>query len=94
MSGEYTAERLLESAGKVQKIGDELAKELADTLHVYGYAWQAEVRALRERIAALEAVAERWRKLKRIMESAKGVASLEMNQEFAYYEKPEPGSEV
>lgn len=29
-------------------------KELADTLHVYGYAWQAEVRALRERIAALE----------------------------------------
>ena len=55
MSEGYTAERLLEVAGKVQKIGDELAKELADTLYVYGYAWQAEVKALRERIAALEA---------------------------------------
>lgn len=42
----------------------------------------------------LEADAARYRFLVATMQSAKGVASLEVNREFAYYEMPEPGEEV
>jgi hypothetical protein len=38
--------------------------------------------------------AQRYRALRDLMQSAKGSASIEVNQHLAYYEAPEPGHEV
>lgn len=52
------------------------------------------IQELLEEIAELRKDAERYRWLKQTLESAKGSASIEVNQELAYYEKPEEGKEV
>lgn len=59
MSGEFTAQRLLDAGALLSRASESVVKHVqaqidGEELTRFGLAWQAEVKALRERIAALE----------------------------------------